>query len=757
MRSPDFVTATASSPRRLLATALGLAFAVPATAAEPAAAAAPDSAMDPQQATKLDEIAVRANTINASSPKLTAPLLDTPRAVSVIPKAVIQSTASTTLTEALRTVPGITFAAGEGGTAVGDRPLIRGFDAVSDIYVDGIRDTGTQTRETFDVEQIDVIKGPSSVYTGRGSAGGSINIITKAPKAENFTDASLGLGTDNYKRGTLDVNYLVSEHIAARLNVMGHKNDVPGRDEVWGKRFGIAPSVTFGINTPTRLTLDYYHLNTYDLPDSGIPLDGPYTTGPFAGTGTGKPAHVDRNNFYGFADRDFRKTKADIGTVRFEHDFADSFTIRNTTRYGVTSNNYIWSNPDDSSGNLPFGYVYRSAKSRIADTRTGVNQTDLTGEFNTGSIKHNFATGVEFALEKSNVDQYNVVQPPGPGIAGRNCVSSPLFISQFACTSLQDPNPHDPFLGSYAPRNTPTQNRSFTRSAYGFDTLTFNEQWLLNLGLRYDDFSTRVFVPTGTTPAARNLRSDVDFWTYQAGLVFKPVSNGSIYVSYGTSANPSGVASGEGSGDNANISVQTQDLKPQKSKNIEVGAKWDVFDERLNLTAAAFRSEITNARVAIDAATTVLAGTKRVEGIELGATGRITEKWSVFGGVTHLNPVLVDNGPGAANIANNGNQFPNTARNSGSLWTTYAVARRITVGVGAFAIDKQYGNVQNTKYIPGYTRFDAMAAWQVNDTLNLQLNMQNLTNKTYYDKIFTTHYATVAPGRSALITANMHF
>jgi len=208
MRSPDFATAAASSPRRLFATALGLAFAVPAAAAEPAATPAPD-ALDPQHATKLGEVAVRSNTVNAASPKLTAPLLDTPRAVSVIPKAVIQSTASTTLTEALRTVPGITFAAGEGGTAVGDRPLIRGFDAVSDIYVDGIRDTGTQTRETFDVEQIDVIKGPSSAYTGRGSAGGSINIVTKAPKAENFTDASLGLGTDNYKRATLDAREAV--------------------------------------------------------------------------------------------------------------------------------------------------------------------------------------------------------------------------------------------------------------------------------------------------------------------------------------------------------------------------------------------------------------------------------------------------------------------------------------------------------------------------------------------------------------------
>jgi catecholate siderophore receptor len=755
MSSRAFVRHSASHPRRLLATAFGVAFVVPGAGI--AAAPVADPAVDPQQATKLDEVSVRSTTVTASSPKLTAPLLDTPRAVTVIPKAIIQATASTTLADALRTVPGISFAAGEGGTAVGDRPLIRGFDAASDVYVDGIRDTGTQTRETYDVEQIDVIKGPSSVYTGPGSAGGSINITTKAPRAENFTDVSAGLGTDNYKRGTLDANYLIAPTVAARLNVMVHKNDTPGRDEIYGKRFGVAPSITFGINTPTRLTLDYYHLNTYDLPDSGIPLDGPYTTGPYTGTGTGKPVNTDRNNYYGLVNRDFRKTKADIGTVRFEHDFNDTWTLRNTTRYGTTSNNYIWTNPDDSSGNVPYGLVYRSAKSRIAETRTEVNQTDLNGEFETGSIKHTIATGVEFSLDKTSVDQYNVVQPPGPGLAGRNCLASPLFITDYACTSLDDPSPNDPWTGTYAARGTPTLNRNFTRSAYGFDTITFTPQWLLNLGVRYDDFHTKVFAPTATTAAAQHLSNDVDFWTYQVGLVFKPVTNASIYASFGTSAAPSGVAAGEGSGDNANISLTTQDLAPQKSKNIEVGAKWDLFDARLNLTGALFRSEVTNARVAIDSATTVLAGTKRVEGFELGATGRLTEKWSIFGGFTHLNPVLVDNGPTAALAVNNGNMFPNTSRNSGSLWTTYAVARKVTVGLGIFAQSLQYGNVQNTKLIPGYARYDAMASWQVNDRFNLQLNVQNLTNKTYYSQIFTTHYALVAPGRSGLVTANYHF
>ncbi|MBB3227371.1 catecholate siderophore receptor [Luteibacter sp. Sphag1AF] len=758
MSSNAFVTSTAATPRRLVASALGLVLAT--SAAHAADVTEPQQKTDKdangQSAATLEGVKVQSTVVNATSPKFTAPLLDTPRAVTVVPQIVLQTTASTTLAEALRTVPGITFGAGEGGNAIGDRPFIRGFDAGSDIFIDGIRDTGTQSRETFDIEQIDVIKGPSSAYTGRGSAGGSVNIVSKAPKAANFTDVSVGVGTDNYKRGTFDGNYMLNDNTAARLNVMAHKNDAPGRDAVNGKRFGIAPSITFGLKTDTRVTLDYYHLNTNELPDSGIPIDGPYTTGPFAGTGTGRPVNVNRNNYYGLVNRDFRKTKADIGTVRFEHDFANEWTIRNTSRYGKTSNNYIWSNPDDSSGNVPYGYVYRSSKNRIADTRTAVNQTDLTGEFMTGSIKHNFSTGLEFSLEKTAVDGYNVVQPPGPGIAGRNCLASPLFLSDYACTSLYNPNPNDPWLGTYTRRNTPTQNRTSTRSFWAFDTITFNDQWLANLGARYDDYLTKVYVPTAVANA-QHLRNQSDFWTWQAGVVFKPVSNGSIYASWGTSANPSGVSNGEGIGDNANLSVATQDLAPQKSKNLEVGTKWDVMDNRLSLTAAVFQSKITNARVSIDATTTALAGTKKVNGIEIGATGNITDKWMVFGGYTHLDPKLTDNGPLAANAAYNGNQFPNTAKNSASLWTTYAILPELTVGGGAFYMDKVFGNVQNTKYVPGYTRFDLMASWQVSKELNLQLNVQNLTNKTYYDKIFTTHYASIAPGRSALISANFHF
>ena len=753
MSASPFVTARARAPRQLLVSMAGLVLAPAAVFAGEAPPATPPS---PAQATHLAGVKVQAATLAPESPKFTASLLDTPRAITVVPQAIINDTASTTLVDALRTVPGITFGAGEGGNPVGDRPFIRGFDAGADVFVDGIRDTGSQSRETFDIEQIDVIKGPSSAYSGRGAAGGSINIATKAPLAENRSSASVGVGTDDYRRGTLDTNVLLSEHTAARLNVMAHQADVAGRDVVGGKRFGLAPSITFGLKTPTRLTLDYYHLNTNEMPDSGLPLDGPYTTGPFAGTGSGAPVKTDRDNFYGLVGRDFRKTRADIGTIRLEHDF-DRFTLRNTARYGKTGNHYIWTNPDDSSGNVPNGWVYRSPKTRIADTRTWVDQLDLSGSFATGSLQHSVAGGLEFSQEKTAVDNYTVTVPPAPGDTSRVCGA--LQIANYACTPLAAPNPYDPWLGSVTVTGNPTRTTTRGQAAYVFDTVTFNEHWLANVGARYDRYRTEA---VGVNTSVRSgplgpfdYRNASNFLTWQAGLVFKPLEGGSVYASWGTSANPAGVASGEGSGDNANLGVTTADLAPQKSRNIELGTKWDLFGNRLSVSGAVFRSELTNARVQVDAATTALAGSKRVDGAEISVSGNLTRQWMVFAGYTYLDASLTDNGP--FNALDNGNRFPNTPRHSASVWTTYAIAPRLTIGVGAFAMGKVYGNVQNTKWVPGYVRYDAMAAWRVNDRLSLQLNVQNLSDKTYFDKIYTTHYASVAPGRSALLSANFSF
>ncbi|HKE48077.1 MAG TPA: TonB-dependent siderophore receptor [Rhodanobacteraceae bacterium] len=770
MASGTSIVSIPHPPRRLLATAL-VAFAPFAghAAEDPAPATPDDAAADRRKnMAELDTVSVEGSDgAEPMSPKFTAPLLDTPRSVTVVPQQVIQDTGSTTLVDALRTVPGITFGAGEGGNPVGDRPFIRGYDAGADIYVDGIRDVGSQTREAFDIEQIDVTKGPSSAYTGRGAIGGSINIVTKAPKADDFVAGSVGLGTDQYQRATLDANKALSDDVAFRVNLMEHSADVPGRDGPDVSRWGIAPSVTFGMNSPTRATLSYYHLSTDDTPDSGIPYNNPFAaTNPNAPlNGDGSPVDVDRENFYGLLGRDFRKTKADIGTALIAHDFGNGWTLRNTTRYGRTANDYIWTNPDDSVGNfLTNGYVYRSPKSRVTSTKTAANQTDLTGEFETGSVRHTIATGIEFDHERTEVDQYIVTNPDG--ITTRDC-SNPLLVEDFLCTPLNDPNPHDPWLGTIVRRNNPNVYDTDTRSAYAFDTMTLSEQWLLNAGLRFDSYSTKAdLIATSTVPAAK-VGNDDDLWNYQVGLVYKPSQDGSVYASYGTSSSPSGAANGEGAaGDNVNITTSIADLDPIKSRNLELGTKWDVLGGHLSLTAAIFRSEVTNARVPSENGTTQLAGDKRVDGIEIGITGEITEQWRVFGGYTHLDSELTDAGFVNVGTATNpvwvpspdkGNRFPNTPDDSASLWTTYQLLPKLTIGAGAFYTSKVYGNTANTKWVPAYTRFDAMAAYKVNDHFSLQLNVQNLTDKLYFDKAYQTHYVSVAPGRSAVLTANFTF
>jgi catecholate siderophore receptor len=290
----------------------------------------------------------------SASAKFTAPLVDTPKSVTVIPQELIQNSGAATLTEALRTVPGITFGAGEGGNPLGDRPFIRGYDSQGSMFVDGMRDTGATTREIFNTERVEITKGSDGAYGGRGGAGGSINLITKAPHLGTTAAASAGLGTDRYRRFTADGNWQFADHAAFRLNLMSHNNDVAGRDVVNNERWGVAPSIAFGLGTPTRVTASYYHLSTDDMPDGGIPYFYTTSNKP-ANVDTIYPAPVDRHNFYGLIDRDFRKTTSDISTIRIEHDITPGLTVRNTTRYTESTQDYIWTQPDDSQGNVVNG------------------------------------------------------------------------------------------------------------------------------------------------------------------------------------------------------------------------------------------------------------------------------------------------------------------------------------------------------------------------------------------------------------------
>ena len=748
----------------VLATTLAAGFSLPARADESG-----DAAPEPR-ATDLDLVQVRGSWFSPSSPKFTADLLDTPKSVSIIPEELIGQTGVSTLQDALRMVPGISFGAGEGGNPTGDRPFIRGFDAQSNTFIDGLRDVGSQTREVFNLEQVEVVKGPSSAYGGRDAGGGSINLVSKSPKLKDETTVSFGLGTGNYRRGTVDANYRLADGIAARLNLMRHLADVPGRDAANVSRWGLAPSIAFGLDGNAHLVLGHYHLRTDDLPDAGgFPYSNPLTGANAHLNGDGRPLVPDRKAYYGLKDRDFQRTRADITTIDASYAFA-AHTLRNVLRLGKTGNDYLWTQPDDSKGNpLLYGTLWRRTNSRDTTTRTLADQLSLTGSFRTGGVSHSYSAGVEYSEEKTRRGNY--VLSPGTNnfLTGNTSCPTAGAATGYNCTGFANPDPDDPWsAGQSVTRSNKAldvRQDTETTSAYLFDTIELAPNWLLNLGLRYDDFRTVQVTPSASAAPAV-LHNDSEYVSYQAGLVFKPSANGSIYLSWGTSATPPGMDGGDGAD---GLSAAIEDLEPQESRNIELGVKWNLLDQRLALTAAAFHTVMDNARVTTGDGTSRNAGRKSIDGVEIGLDGKLTANWSVHGGYSWLDAELVENGyvcavpgrtcPGGIYVPSpyNGNVFPNVAEHSANLWTTYSFASGLTIGGGATYSSKQYGDVANSKWIPGYTRWDAMANYAFGQRYTLRLNLQNLTDELYFTRAYASHYASIAPGRAATLTFNVKF
>jgi len=668
----------------------------------------------------------------ASSSKFTAPLIDTPKSVTVINETVLKDTGSTSFQDALRTAPGITFGAGEGGaSAFSDRPFIRGFDAQSSIFVDGLRDLGGHQRETFAVEQIEVLKGPSGAYEGRGSAGGSINVVSKKAQAGDFTSGSISLGTDSYRRATIDGNYQLGDNAAIRLVGMVHDADVPGRDSVDVKRWGFAPSLTLGLDGPTSATISWYHYETDDMPDRGHPYRDN------SGATKSKPLRLDRDNFYGLKHRDYQEVDVDIGTIELKHAFNDDVELKNTVRYGETKNEYVTTRTLPNDAQKAADIAPRNGQARKMKTTSVANLTDLSIAFDTGGIKHNVNTGIEISREES--DLYGATF-----LSGQNGPN----------TSLSNPDPNDPWTGAVTFSSRPTNTtKSVSKSIYVFDSMELNGKWILNAGVRYDKFDVENF----------DTKADHGFFNYQAGVVYKLQPNASIYASYATSSTPVGLGNGDGNHENGNVlAVGLEDLEPERTKSFEVGTKWDVLED-LSLTAAVFHTVKTDARVLMATGSYDNAGEFVVNGFELGAAGKITPKWDIFAGYSYLDTEQKKAGSAQGShrdlggALNEGNEMPGIAKNSLSIWTTYQLLPKLKVGGGAFYMDKVYADPGNMLYVPSYTRWDAMAAYEIDPRMTLQLNIQNLTDERYYNQTYTRHFATVAPGRLSFLTLDMKF
>jgi catecholate siderophore receptor len=675
--------------------------------------------------------------LRAGTTKNTQPLLDTPKTVVVVTEKQMEDRGITDMKQALRTVPGVTMNQGEGGTR-GTNFRIRGFDGNrSDNYVDGVRDaTVGSFKDTFNYEQIEVNKGPSTAVGGRGSASGSINSVTKTPKLDNFYNADGTLGTDNTKRVTVDVNQVLPEDYvgiqgaAIRLNGMWHDADVAERDITTSERWGIAPSLAVGLGEPFTATLTYMHAESDNIPDYGLPtfhnevLD-----------------HIDRTNFY--HQRNVAQENSNIDSVglKLEYEANDWLKLTNQTRAQ-------WSDVFSIAGHVraeqgatqyyPFVNVNHGA--RTYNDEYFNNQTTADLDFSTGPFDHEMLLGFDISREKRDVQAYSLA------MLGRNGV----WYTAATLPNVSVTDPDNNFIVDYElSKTTQTHYTGDTKAVYGYDTVSFlDDMFEINGGLRYEWIDATTVQSVG--PDRRNKD---EYLSWQAGLVFKPVENGSIYFGYGSSFTPQ----------DADLAVSTtipsEQAKALESTTMEFGTKWDLLDDKLSLTAAIFQTEKDGQLVNNGDATNpdyAVTGKQRVRGIELGVNGEITEGWNVAAGYTYMKGKILEEAS-----ANDAAVFRNMPEHAFSLWTSYDLPwwnRDVTVGGGVTYMGTRkylFGNADE-KNIDSYWVFDLMAQYRLTENIEFQANLYNLTDEFYVDQV-GGGFVTPGPGRAALFTTSLKF
>ncbi|QUT05981.1 TonB-dependent receptor [Sphingobium phenoxybenzoativorans] len=761
--------------------------------------------------TAIDESPIKVE--KAESPKYVRPLLDTPQTITVIGKETIKQQNLLTLRDVLSTVPGITFGAGEGGFGYGDRIILRGQDAKNDVTIDGVRSGAFLNRnEVYNIEQVEVTNGANSVMNGGGSVAGTINLVTKRPLADDQTILNAGVGTDNYYRATVDANKRLSDMIAVRINAVYHRNDVPGRDVEDYERWGIAPAITLGIDGPTSLTLQGEYLDDKAMPQYGIRY--------YANNGGFVP-DFDRGGYYGFANLDQQNSKTKSLQAIFSHQFSDTVKIRNLTRYENISQDTITSQPNgtfclastgrqpmDINGvsaacpaTVPAGYYLPTGGrgvERFIHNETAYNQIDLSADFATGGIEHTLVIGASALWEKYRQNQGTLPRNPDGSTP-----AFPLVYINDPETIVQGPAGFTYGNNTYnGPINFIQTSKNFgeqtSYAAYLFDAMKFTDWFELNGGIRYEKVKgenrTLSYVTTagsanlGQISAATGpFEVDDNLFSYRIGAVVKPTPSTSFYVAYGNSKLPSKV-SVDGS-----CSALTCNVKPETTENYEIGAKADLFDAKLLLTAALFRNDRNQIKVISgdptlpDQATD---GFQRVEGISLGASGNITPNWTISANYMYLkskikqgvsdyclaNPGAVDATAGTcANSAafpdpTRGYSLTNAPKHSGSLFTTYRFDFGLELGYGLTYQGKFLLNQPTLAQltagnyvaynVPSYTIHRFMVNYPITDQLTAQVNVQNFTNEKYVTTVRNNvggSWAQPAPTRSAVFSLNYTF
>jgi catecholate siderophore receptor len=644
---------------------------------------------------------------------------DIPQSITIVPQELMQQQAATSFRDALRNVTGISLAAGEGGGAQGDNLTLRGFSARNDYFLDGIRDQGSYTRDVFNIESIEVLKGPSAVLFGRGSTGGAINQVSKTPRLEPLYTSTVSVGTGQLLRGTADINQPLSKTVAIRATLLAHDAETVDRNEAEVKRFGFAPSITFGLGTPTQLTLSYLVQTEDNIPDYGLPYL------------FGKPAPVDRANFYGLPEEDFEDILLNIFTARLEHRFNEQFNLRNTLRYSRTDREAavttlsILGTPTPATP-LSDILVNRGTRpGRDTEESILINQTELIARFHTPAFKHILSTGLEFSLDNFDATRFTHANVPPANLLNPNV--RPDTTRETETVSAR----------------TSAETTSF--AVYAMDQIRILPQLDLVGGLRFDLFAADFDSYLNN----QNFNRTDTKVSWRAGLVFHPTRSQSYYFASGTSFNPSAEALA--------LAMNNADTPPEENISFEVGAKIGLFNDTINLQGALFRTVKTNARtVDPDTLLQVLEGKQRVQGFELGLTGSPLPRWNLFTGFTYLDSKNLESMDIQNGVPVQGKELQQVPRYSATLWTTYDIGEQWQVGTGVFYTSERFANTSNTNEVPKTVRWDATVAYQFNKNIQLRFNAQNLTDELYFDGIHPSHVVPGA-GRTFILSGNFTY
>ncbi len=675
------------------------------------------------------EVRVAGDTVEVSgalprieSSKYTTPLVETPQTIQLIPRSVIEEQGATTLSEALRNVPGITMQAGEGGGAAGttgDMFNMRGFSAANSLFVDGVRDDGLLARDVYNLEQVEVFSGPTGSDVGRTNAAGYINMTTKSPGLRSAHAGTLAYGSNDSVRLTADLNQPLRAGTpgtffgsgAVRINALWQDGGVAGRDHVQRETKSFAPSIAFGLDTSTRVVLSGQVQRQNNLPDYGMP-GAASPIGPLTATSVVAPQPVSQSNWYGSLD-DYDKAKQDNVTLRLEHDFRPGVTVRNQTRYNTSTREAVVS-AITGAWNATTGTINAARQGSFRDNNILSNQTSLTASANTGRLRHDLSAGLEVSSEEYRA----------PGYTG---FGSPRALDLFTpdiSTPVVDMN--------VQPSGAQTNGWTDTIAFYLFDGVDLGSRVRVNGGVRVETYDTRSQTINATTGAVTELEGDGTLVSAKAGLVYRLNNQGNLYVSYGSSLTPPGSTNFQL---NAGATNQNNpNVDPQKSTNYEVGTKWSLAGSRLVLNGAVFYTENTNVIFVIDSTAIPPVFNQddgqKVTGVTFGAQGRPLPFWDLMFSVQYLDSERV-----SQNAANNGTRLTLTPEFSGSLWTTFRLPHGIRIGGGLQQTGRVFINAANTTVLPGYAIANALVEVPIGQRLGVRLNLNNLTDKVYVRSI----------------------